>query len=459
MLTLIKNGNVVTSSETFVSDILIEDEIIKAIGKFDEKIADVVIDATGKYVMPGAIDAHTHMELRQSEKFTSVDDFYTGTVAAACGGTTTIIDHIAFGPAGCNLHYSIDRYKELAEKSAIDYSFHGVIQHVDDEIIKELENIVENEGIISFKAYSTYGFPTTDEGFYRILQSMKKTGGVLTVHCENHEITNYLQKKFVQEGKTEPIYHALSRPNNAESETVGRLIQLSELADDSNLYIVHTSAKESIDQIKLAREKGLKNLKVETCPQYLLLTDDCYKKENDEGLKYMMAPPLRKKEDNEVLWTALQDGTVDVIATDHCPFYFSEKLEGKGNFTKAPGGAPGVEERVRLIFTYGVCKNKISVNKFVELMCENPARIFGMYPQKGTIMPNADADIMIIDDKVSEKLKQVNLHSACDYTPYEDFEVSCKIDCVLSRGKIVYQDGHFKGEKGYGKFVHRKPVK
>lgn len=457
MKTLIKNGNIVTSSETFTADILIEDEIIKSIGIFDEDIADTVIDATDRYVMPGAIDAHTHMALKQSDKFTSVDDFYTGSIAAVCGGTTTIIDHIGFGPKGCNLHHSINEYHEKAKSSVIDYSFHGVIQHIDDDIIKELEDIVLNEGITSFKAYSTYGFPTTDEGFYRILKSMKKTGGVLTVHCENHDITNYLQKQFISDGKTEPIYHALSRPNNTESETIGRLIQLSKMAGDSNLYIVHTSAKESIDLIELARKNGLKNIKIETCPQYLLLTDDCYKKQ--DGLKYIMAPPLRKKEDNDRLWQAIKMGTVDVIATDHCPFNLEQKMEGLTCFNKAPGGVSGVEERVRLIFSYGVNEGKISLNRFVELLCENPAKIFGIYPKKGSLMPNSDADIMIIDSSKQDILKKSNLHSACDYTSYEDFELSCKIDYVLSRGKIMYEKGKFKGQKGQGRFLHRKTVK
>lgn len=458
MKTLIKNGKIVTSAESFVADLLIEDEVIKAIGKFDDIQADKIIDATGKLVMPGSIDAHTHMALRQSEKFTSVDDFYTGGVAAACGGTTTIIDHIGFSPAGSSLHTSIDRYYDLAKDCAIDYSFHGVIQHIDDDIINELEDLVLNHGITSFKAYSTYGFPVDDEGFLRILQSMKKTGGTLTVHCENHGITNYLQKKFVKNGDTAAKFHPLSRPSNAEAETVARLIQISELADDSNLYIVHTSAKESLDQVRLARSRGLKNLKVETCPQYLLLTDEEYSKENSEALKYIMAPPLRKKEDNAALLQAIIDNTVDVIATDHCPFFHKQKLEGMDNFSMAPGGVAGVEERVRLMYTHLVANGNITENQFVKVISENPAKIFGMYPKKGTLAIGSDADIIIIDTNKKDVITKDTMHSNCDYSIFEGFEVSCTIDNVLLRGKEVVKDGKFIGEKGYGQFIKRIPI-
>lgn len=458
MKIIIKNGNIVTTSETYKADLLIEDEIIKAIGIFSDIVADKIIDATGKYVMPGSIDAHTHMALKQSEKFTSVDSFYTGGVAAACGGTTTIIDHIAFSPAGSNLHKSINNYYKLAKDCPVDYAFHGVIQHIDDDIINELENLVINEGITSFKAYSTYGYPISDDGFLRILTSMKKTGGVLTVHCENHGITNYLKDDFVKNGNVTAKYHPLSRPNYAESETVGRLIQISELAGDSNLYIVHTSAKESLDQVRLARKKGIKNLKVETCPQYLFLTDDVYEQDDKEALKFIMSPPLRKKEDNMALIEAIKDGTIDVVATDHCPFMLEQKLEGIGDFSKAPGGAAGVEERVGLMFTNMVSSGKITENEFVKVMCENPAKIFGMYPQKGTLAIGSDADIIIIDPHKKSTIKQGNLHSMCDYTVYEGFELSCSIDSVLLRGKMIVEDGVFVGEKGYGKFIKRKPL-
>jgi dihydropyrimidinase len=458
MRKIIKNGTIVTESDVFNGDILIEDEKILAIGKFKDSEADEVIDAKGKYVMPGAIDVHTHMELQQSERYKAVDDFYTGTVAAAVGGTTSIIDHIGFGPKGCNLHHSINNYHEIAKKSALDYSFHGVIQHVDEDILKELSEIIENEGIPSFKAYSTYGFKVEDKGFMQLLEQMKKSNGVLTVHAENDGITNYLREKFLSEGKTEPIYHALSRPNETEAETVERLINLSIMAGDAPLYIVHTSTKESISAIKRAREQGLKNIYVETCTQYLTLTDSKYEEKGPiEGLKYLMSPPLRKEEDVEALWKAVANGDIQVIATDHCPFLFeTDKLDGKDDFTKAPGGAPGVEERVRVIFSEGVMKNKITLQKFVEVMCTNPAKIFGMYPKKGALIPGADADILIIDGEKEEVLSKENTKSNCDYCTYEGMKVNGIVNMVFSRGKLVAKDNDFLGEKGYGKFIHRK---
>lgn len=458
MRKIIKNGTIVTESDVFNGDILIEDEKILAIGKFEDSEADEVIDAKGKYVMPGAIDVHTHMELQQSDKYRAVDDFYTGTVAAAVGGTTSIIDHIGFGPKGCNLHHSINNYHEIAKKSALDYSFHGVIQHVDEEILKELSEIIEDEGIPSFKAYSTYGFKVEDKGFMQLLEQMKKSKGILTVHAENDGVTNYLRDKFLSEGKTEPIYHALSRPNETEVETVERLINLSIMSGDAPLYIVHTSTKESIAAIKRAREQGLKNIYVETCTQYLTLTDSKYEENGPiEGLKYLMSPPLRKESDVEELWKAVDNGDIQVIATDHCPFLFAtDKLDGKDDFTKAPGGAPGVEERVRVIFSEGVMKNRITIQKFVEVMCTNPAKIFGMYPQKGALIPGADADILIMDAEKEEVLTKENMKSACDYCTYEGVKVKGVVNMVFSRGKLVAKDNNFLGEKGHGKFIHRK---
>lgn len=454
MKKLLKNGTIVTGDKVVQADLLIEDEKIIGIGKYDE--ADEVYDVTGMYVMPGGIDPHTHMELQQSPQYRSADDFYTGTVAAAVGGTTTILDHIAFGPEGANLHYSIDIYRELAKKSVVDYGFHGVIQHVDDEILKELDEIVRNEGITSFKAYSTYGYAMTDIDFYRILKQMKESGGLLTIHCENDLITKYLIEKAMEAGNTDVKYFPATRPNEAEAESVDTLLNLAKLVDVP-VYIVHTSAGESVERIKLSKEMG-QEIYSETCTQYLMLTDDVYSKDGaKEGVKYLMQPPLRKKKDQNVLWKALKDGDVVTVGTDHCPFiYATEKTKGIENFTNSPGGAPGVEERIKILFSEGVLKDRLDLNTFVDVVSTNSAKIFGMYPEKGSLEIGTDADIMVIDPNKNEKISVDTQHSVCDYNTYEGLEVNCGIHLVFSRGTLVAQDGEFKGTRGYGKFIHRK---
>lgn len=465
MKTLIKNGNVVEADRVFRGDILLEGEQIRSISesgsseKGDTSSVDRVVDATGRYVLAGAIDVHTHMELQQSEQFCSVDDFYSGTVAAALGGTTTIVDHIGFGPAGCPLHHSIDRYHQKGKKSAVDYSFHGVLQHIDDEILTELEDIVRQGGIPSFKGYTTYGFKMEDDDLYRIMLTMKKAGGLLTVHAENDRIIAYLRKRFLAEGKTDPIYHALSRPAQTESEAVARLAHISELAGDAPLYIVHLSTKEGLRAIKDARARGLKNIHAETCPQYLMLTENNYNQEADQGLKYIMAPPLRCEEDQKALWKALENGEIQVVATDHCPFMLAEKMVGKGDFTKAPGGAAGVEERVAILFSEGVKKGRISLVTFVKLISTQPAELFGMGHCKGRLLPGYDGDVMILNDKQSKVLSAKTGHSRCDYSIYEGMRVDCSIDEVFLRGKHIVSQGQFLGERGEGRFVHRLPRK
>lgn len=452
---LIKNGTIVTEKDTCKADILIENEKIKEIGT--HLSADCkTIDAEGKYIIPGAIDAHTHFDL-QAGACRAVDDFYTGSVAAACGGTTTIIDHMAFGPKGCSLQHQIDEYHKLADgKAVIDYSFHGVMQHVNDEIIKEMEKVIE-AGIPSLKVYMTYDFKLNDAEILQVLKKAKECIGIIAVHAENHDTINYFRGKFPSEGKTTPIYHAYSRPNETEAEAVNRMIYLSELAGDAPLYIVHLSTKEGLAEIKAARARGMKNIYAETCPQYLTLTEKEYLKENNEGLKYIMSPPLRKEADIEALWDGINNGDIQVIATDHCPFNFNkEKQLGKDDFTKCPNGAPGVEERVKVIFSEGVKKGKISINKFVEVMCTNPAKIYGCYPQKGVLLPGSDADIVIIDANKENVITHSELHTAVDYTLYEGKKVTGNIECVIQRGEIIVENNKFIGKKGNGRFIKRK---
>ena len=455
MKKIVKNGRIFTEAEDYQADILIEDEKIVCIGK-DLPDGDAeVIDAAGCYVLPGAVDVHTHMDLDVGIS-RAVDDFYDGTVSAACGGTTSIVDHMAFGPAGIPLHYQFDVYRRLAEgKAVIDYGFHGTAQHVDGEILSELETMAE-DGIPSVKAYLTYGFKLNDADVLQILQKMKEINGITAFHCENHDVVEYLKQKHKSEGKTTPIWHAKSRPNLAEAEAVERVLKLARMADDAPVYIVHLSCRESLEAVREARRQGQKNIFVETCPQYLLLTEECYTRE--DGLKYIMSPPLRTQEDCDALWEGLADGSIQVVATDHCPFnYGKEKQMGKDDFTACPNGAPGVEERLMLLYSEGVAKGRITMHRLVETLCTKPCRIYGLYPEKGAIQPGADADLVILDPETSNILTHSRLHGAVDYTSYEGMEIQGEIRLVMQRGNVLVKENQFIGEKGAGRFIRRKP--
>ena len=453
---IIKNGTIVTANDSYKADILIENRQIKAIGTAFDTADAQVINAADKYVMPGAIDVHTHIDL-QAGQFHTSDDFFTGTRAAVCGGTTSVIEHLAFGPKNCSLRYQIDKYKKNADdKAVIDYGLHGVIQHVNDDVLKEMEQLAA-EGISSFKIYMTYDFALDDASILRVLKKAKELNTVIAVHCENDAMINYWREKYTDEGKITPYYHALSRTDDSEAEAVERILNLAHIADDAPVYIVHLSTKKGLDIIRRARSNGQKNIYAETCPQYLILDEECYKR--SDGLKYIMSPPLRKKEDITALWQGLADGSIDVVATDHCPFYWkTDKQAGINDFTKCPNGAPGIEERVVIMFSEGVMKNKITLNKYVELLCTKPARIYGMYPQKGALLPGSDANIMIIDPSENQKMNINNLHGTVDYTLYEGLNVKGKIVNVIRAGEIVY-DGDFTADAGTGSFIERRVLK
>jgi dihydropyrimidinase len=449
---IIKNGVVNNCEDSYKADILIEcGKIIEIASRISEENHDV-IDAIGKLVLPGGVDVHTHMDLDLG-KYRAVDDFYNGTKAAAYGGTTTIIDHIAFGPEGCNLQYQIDEYHELAKnKAVIDYSFHGVVQHVNDDILEEMKDIVE-EGINSFKIYMTYGNMLEDEDILKVLLKAKELGIIIAVHAENHGAIEYLRQYYGENGNVTPIYHALSRPDQTEAEAISRMIYLSEIAGFPNLYFVHVSSKKGLSEIISARKRGVKNIYCETCVQYLTLTEECYKRENNEGLKYIIAPPLRKSEDVEFLWKGIENNDVDVIATDHCPFFLKNKLDGKNDFRLVPGGAPGVEERMEIILTEGI-KRGISINLLINKLSTAPARIFGLYPRKGSIQIGMDADLIIV--KNTEKMiKYKNRHSAVDYTTYEGFIVDYVVETTIQRGNIIIQNGNILANQGDGEFLKR----
>jgi dihydropyrimidinase len=458
---LIKNGLVVTERDEAVRDVLVSGQTIAEIGEAGESLvpADTdaaVIDAAGKIVIPGGIDAHTHLGLDVG--FTAAsDDFFTGTVAAAHGGVTAIVDHPAFGPTGCPLDHQIEQYHRLAAGNAvIDYGFHGVIQHVDDAVLDAMPSLAA-AGITSYKVYLTYDYKIEDGGLYRILEKAGKENLLITVHPENDGVITHLRRTLLAAGKTSPRYHPVSRPPECEAEAVGRMILIARMTGDAPLYIVHLTNRLGLDFIRIARKRGQRNLYAETCPQYLLLDQSRYKLPGDEGLKYIMCPPLRTIADQKALWAGLARGDIHVIATDHCPFFFAtQKKRGSNDFTRTPSGAPGIEERMALIYSEGVVKNRLTLRQFVDLTSANPAKLFGLYPKKGVLRKGSDADIVILDPQARTVLSAKDIHSNVDYTAYEGFAVTGRPVTTISRGEVIVQDGVFKGAKGRGRFLKRE---
>jgi dihydropyrimidinase len=454
---LIKNGTVVTENAEEVCDILCEGEKILQIGKdLSAGSEDEIIDAAGKIVIPGGVDVHTHLNLDVGFTVAS-DDFYTGTVAAACGGTTSIVDHPGFGPAGCALDHQIKKYHGLADgKAVIDYGFHGVLQHVDDNVLAMMETLV-GEGITSFKLYLTYGFKISDADAFRVLRLAKELGVLIAVHPENDGVINLLREEYRTAGKTEAQFHPLSRPAECEAEAINRMALFARIAGDAPLYIVHLTCALGLEFIEAARRRGQKNLWAETCPQYLFLDESRYSLENNEGLKYLMCPPLRSPADKAELWRGI-NSSIDVVGTDHCPFFFkTQKSMGKDDFTKCPSGAPGIEERIPLMYG-AVASGRLSLRRFTDLCCANPAKIFGLYPQKGVIAGGSDADIVIIDPQLCRTISHKNLHSNVDYSAYEGINVQGWPICTISRGEIIAKDGEFCGKAGRGKFLKRQII-
>jgi dihydropyrimidinase len=454
---LIKNALVVSETAEEILDLLTEGETIKALGKnIPPQNGCEVIDAAGKIVIPGGVDVHTHLNL-DAGIAVACDDFYTGTVAAAWGGTTTIVDHPAFGPPGCALDHQIKKYHGFAKgRAVIDYGFHGVIQHVDAAVLGMMETLAA-EGITSYKVYLTYGFRLSDGDVFQVLKRARELGLLIAVHPENDGVINLLREQFIRERKTSPLYHPLSRPAECEAEAINRMILFAKMAGCAPLYIVHLSNALGLEYITAARRRGQQNLYAETCPQYLLLDDSRYALPGLEGLKYIMCPPLRTPRDQESLWQGLA-ADINTAATDHCPFLFeSQKILGKDDFTKCPSGAPGVEERIPLMYSEGVGKKRISLRRFVDICCTNPAKIFGLYPRKGTIREGSDADLVIIDPEKNVTLGKDTIHGRADYTAYEGFQVRGWPVCTISRGEVIVRDGKFSGAPGRGKYLARRP--
>ncbi len=454
MDTLIRGGTVVNADGARLSDVLVSGQIISAVGPRLSPSGAEVIDASGMHVVPGGVDVHTHLDIDVGGEKAS-DDWYTGTLAAACGGTTAVVDHPGFGPRGCSLFHQIEKYRGLAGGTAvIDYSFHGVVQHVDDPVLADLEALV-GMGISSVKAYLTYDFRLSDEELIALLQRMRELGGLTAVHCENHGIVSSLRARFAREGKTAPQYHALSRPAEAEAEAVSRMIRLSEAVGGAPLYVVHLSSRAGLEEVRRGRARGLPVF-AETCPQYLLLGDERYGEPDLGGLKYVMSPPLRKESDRKALWEGLGDGSIQTVATDHCPFFLERKKEvSGGSFLSCPNGAPGIETRMALLYSEGVAAGRIGIERFVELTSTAPARIMGLHPRKGAIAAGSDADIVLVDPKKRVRLASSALHQRVDYTPFEGFELRGYPVLTMLRGKVIFQDGRFMGARGEGLFLPR----
>jgi len=457
---LIKNGTIVTPDEVITGDLLVVGETIADIGRaiLPPNGADVqTIDAKGKYVLPGGIDVHTHFNLDIGVAVAQ-DDFYTGTLAAAMGGTTTIIDHPGFGPEGCSLFHQIKKYHEYAKDNAvIDYSFHGVLQHMDDQVLKDIPKLTD-QGITSLKVYMTYDYMFTDQMLLDIFAAAQKNGVLIAVHAEDDALIQNLRKKYISQGKKEAIYHALSRPVKAEADAVRRVVDLAKKAGNAWVYIVHLSSQSGLSIIKKAKASG-QNIIAETCPQYLLLDESLYTLPDHEGLKVVMSPPLRRKKDQAALWEGLSDKVISVVATDHCPFDFKLKKQlASDDFSKCPGGVAGVEARISLLYSNGVGQKKLSLAQFVKVTAENPARIMGLYPKKGVIAIGSDADIIILDPDKKETILNETLHENVDYSPYEGFNVHGWPCLTMVRGNIVVRNKIFTGEKGFGEFIKRKPI-
>ena len=454
---LIKGGRIVTAVDDYMGDVLIEGETIRAIfaaGTMPALDARIV-DATGKLVIPGGIDAHTHLDMPFGGT-TSADDFESGTIAAAHGGTTSIVD-FAIQSKGQALRDARDAWMKKAEgKAAIDYGFHMIITDLPDAVEKEMDVLVQ-EGVTSFKLFMAYrGVLMLDDGsIFRALLRTGQNGGTICMHAENGDVIDVLVRRAIADGHTAPKWHALTRPPRAEAEATYRAICLAEMADVP-LYVVHLSAAEALERIAEARDRGLP-MHAETCPQYLFLSYDNYEEPGFDGAKYVMSPPLRAKGNEEALWRGLRMNDLQAVSTDHCPFCMKEQKElGRGDFSKIPNGAPGIETRLSLLYDGGVVKNRISVNRFVELTSTSPAKIFGLFPKKGTIAPGSDADIVVFDPNRKLTLSAKTLHHRVDYTPYEGRVVQGATDTVISRGEVIVENGSFKGKAGRGSFLRRK---
>ncbi len=453
---VIINGKIATASDTYEAEIGISGEKIAAIAKELPRDHARILDAAGKYVFPGGIDVHTHLDMPFGGT-TSADDFETGTRAAAFGGTTTIIDFAVQGK-GQALHTAIESWMKKAEsKAVIDYGFHCIITDLPDARLEEIRQLV-SEGVTSFKLFMAYpgALMVDDATIFKALQVASRSGALVCMHAENGPAIDVLVKQALAAGNTAPKYHVLTRPPVAEAEATGRAIALAEMAG-APIYIVHLTCDEALQKVHAARDRGLPAY-AETCPQYLYLSIENFDVPGFEGAKYVFTPPLRSKQNQEKLWHGLKTGVLQAVSTDHCPFNFKGQKEmGLADFTKIPNGGPGIEHRLSLVYSGGVAAGRFSVNRFVELVSTAPARLFGLYPRKGTIAVGSDADLVIFDPRRQHTISANRHHMRVDYSMYEGVTVSGMPDVVLARGRVLVENGAFHGKAGAGNFLRRQP--
>ncbi len=464
MKTLIKNGKIITASETFQADILVEDEKISCIGLGLEADSAQVVDASGKLILPGGVDPHTHFDLPMFDTVSS-DDHYTGHKAAAFGGTTTVMDFASFDFD--TIEESVDAWRKKAEKAAIDYSFHMNLNKFNDQIAKEIPSL-RDMGITTLKVFTAYnGRLRLDDGsIFKTLQITRDNGMLVMVHCENGDVIDELVPQALAAGHTSPEWHALTRPAWGAVDATLKMASMSAQAD-APVYIVHMNVGGEVDMLRYARERGVKVMG-ETCPQYLFFTIDDLRR--PDGSKWICSPPMRTEKDNVRIWEGLHEGTLQTIGTDHCPFFFDGtkpimyegkevkipgKELGKDDFTKIPNGLPGVGDRLPITWTYGVGTGKISANQFVSYMSTNPAKIMGLYPRKGALLPGSDADIVIWNPEKRVKYGLAHAYHRTDYNLFEGWDAVGMPEKVFLRGKLIVDGDEWKGKTGQGQFLKR----
>ncbi|EGW41527.1 dihydropyrimidinase [Desulfosporosinus sp. OT] len=454
---VLNGGTIVTAADLYQADVRIEGERIVAIGYEIKQPGDQVICVDGCFLFPGGVDPHTHFDLPMGT-FSTSDDFLSGSKAAVLGGTTTILD-FATQFKGETLKRGLENWHTKADgKCYVDFGFHMAITDWNEQVAQEMTDLVHQEGVPSFKLYMAYKnvLQVDDGALLQALRQAKECGALVCVHCENGDVVDYLVREARAQGQTAPYYHPLTRPPEVEEEATNRVITLAQIAD-APLYVVHLTCRGALEAVEKAKRKGL-NVYAETCPQYLLLDDSYYRSEGFNGAKYVISPPLRSKEHQEGLWSGLQTGVLDTVATDHCAFnYKGQKDLGLGDFSKIPSGAPGVETRMGLLYTYGVMTGKLTINEFVGLTSTKAAKLFGLFPRKGTIAPGSDADLVVWDPRVSSIITAKTLHQQVDYTPYEGLEQKGQVQHVFLRGKHVVKDGQLQEAGPTGIYLSRKP--